>query len=244
MFCQLQDQGGASVASEIQTVAQEIADVQSKLNGVRKLIDEEVAKPKTSRDKEVLESLSKREDCLQDEMKRLGKREEQLRQKELILLQLSGANSNLCISSRFPPFSSLLSSSFASSHHPSSIPRFPCICLIFSSSECCWCRAFVRVWELEVFSACSFVCASVSTDPSRFCCVSLCCVSSCDFSICVTSVFVHSYLHFRLCLVVRLLNCVHYARALLMSTHTHSSRCPIAFLRTHTRLSWCGRSFR
>jgi hypothetical protein len=142
MFCQLQDQGGVSVSSEIQTVAQEIAEVQTELKGVVKSIDQEEAKPKTSQDEKKLERLWKEKEQLREKEKQLREKEKQLReqanllqQKELILLQQSGAISILCISSRSPRFSSLLSSSFAPSYHPSSITRFHCICSIFSSSE-------------------------------------------------------------------------------------------------------------
>jgi hypothetical protein len=136
MLCQLQDQGGVGESTAIQAVAQQIADVQTELKGVVEKIDQEEAKPKASQDEKKLERLWQEKDQLRGEMTQLRAEKARLQEKELILLRQSGAISNLCISSR-PPFSSLLSSSFASSHHPSSITRFPCICLIFSSTECC-----------------------------------------------------------------------------------------------------------
>ena len=145
MLCQLQDQGGVGESSGTQTVRQEIAFVREELKTVTLKIDGVEVEIKECKDPEEKKQLREKEKQLRD-------KEARLEQKELIFLQQqSGANSNLCISSRFPPFSSLLSSFFASLYHPTSIPRFPCICFIFSSSECCWCRAFVCVWELEFF---------------------------------------------------------------------------------------------
>ena len=86
IFFQLQDQGGVSVSTAIQAVAQQITDVQTELKGVVEKIDQEEAKPKASQDEKRLERLSKREDQLRD-------KEARLQEKELILLRQSGANS-------------------------------------------------------------------------------------------------------------------------------------------------------
>jgi hypothetical protein len=112
MFCYLQDQGGAGESSETQTVdivrEELITAVTHKINEVEAEIKECTAEIKACTNENTRERLWKEKEQLRDEKKLL------LENKNL-LLQQSGANSNLCISSRSPPFSSLLSSSFASS---------------------------------------------------------------------------------------------------------------------------------
>ena len=128
-------------SSGTQTVRQEIAFVREELKTVTLKIDGVEVEIKECKDPEEKKQLREKEkfywkdkDQLREKEKQLREQANLLQQKELILLQQSGANSNLCISSRSPRFSSLLSSSFAPSYHPSSITRFPCICFICSSS--------------------------------------------------------------------------------------------------------------
>jgi hypothetical protein len=140
MFCQLQGQGGAGESSETQTVRQEIAIVREELKVVTLKIDGVEVKITECKDPKEKEFYWKREGHLREEKARL-------QQKELILLQ-SGANSNLCISSRPPLFPSLFF--FASSNLPSSITRFPCICLFFPLPNVVTCiclRVGARVFQ-------------------------------------------------------------------------------------------------
>jgi hypothetical protein len=186
MFCQLQDQGGVGVSTAIQAVTQEIADVQTELKGVVEKINQEEANPKASQDEKRLERLSQRERDLRAEKARL-------QEEKLILLRQSGANSTSVHLLPPLPFSLL-----PSRHRIIPLPSlaFLVFASFFPLPNVVGVVHLFACGSSEVFSACSFVCSSVSTDSSRLCGISRCHVSSCDFSICVTSVFVHFCLLF------------------------------------------------